>query len=412
MGIPFLASFTRDDRKQSWLLGTSLRALRMVAKNPRIVQTLVRAEYRKRMGIELDRRLLAGRSGFPSNLNINLTRRCNLRCRMCTQHRQDPSTSEGLSWYSPERELAVSDWILLLDQVMERRPSLFVTGGEPTLHRDFSQFVREAKRRGFVVQLATNGTTLARHSEFLVEQGVDIVMVSLDGPAGVHDHIRGQDGLFSRATEGIRALVSERTHRRVPAPLVGINFTISRDNVQVIEDMVPVALSLGVDSLQFQHTIFLSREHVEKHNGLFSEDFARRCSVDLAPPSIPEGEFYESEIEPSDAEVIAARLESAKQRSKGRRIHVSFLPDLPADQIYPYYTDLNHPFPGLCDTLWRTLRILPDGTVSPCLHVVAGNILDQSVREIWNGPSMTGFRRLVSQKLLPGCARCCSRNFV
>ena len=411
MGILFLNSLAKDARKQSGLLGASLRGLRMVAKNPRIIQTVLRAEYRKRMGIALDRRLLAGRSGFPSNININLTRRCNLRCRMCIQHRRDPSTSEGLSWYAPEKELAISNWVLLLDQVMDLRPSLFVTGGEPTLHRDFSQFVCEAKRRGLVVHLATNGTTLAKHSQLLVEQGVDIVTVSLDGPAAVHDHIRGQDGLFSRATEGIRALVSERTHRRAPTPFVRINFTISRDNVQVIEEMVPAALSLDVDSLQFQHTIFLSQEHVEKHNRLFSEDFARRCSVDLAPPSIPEGEYYESEIEPSDTEVIAAGLESAKQRSKEHRIHVSFLPNLPTDRIYPYYTDLNHPFPGLCDTLWRTLRILPDGTVSPCLHVVAGNILDQPVREIWNGPSMVGFRRLVSQKLLPGCARCCSRNF-
>jgi MoaA/NifB/PqqE/SkfB family radical SAM enzyme len=412
MGIPFLASLTKDARTQSRLLGMYLRPLRMVAKNPRIVQTVLRAEYRKRIGIELDRRLLAGRAGFPSNISINLTRRCNLTCRMCIQHRHAQGTSEGLPWYEVKNELPISAWVRLLDQAMDLRPSLFVTGGEPTLHPDFPEFIHEAKRRRFVVHVATNGTTLARYSQLLVDEGVDIVVVSLDGPPDVHDRIRGQDGLFSRTTEGIRALMAERTMRRAPAPLVGINFAISRDNVQVIEQMVPVALRLGVDSLQFQHTIFLSRDHVEKHNSLFSEDLAHRWGVGLVQPSIPEGEFYESEIEPSDAELIAASLESVKETNKGRGIRVSFLPNLPEDQIYPYYMNLNHPFPGLCDTLWRTLRILPDGTVSPCLHVVAGNIASQSVREIWNGPSMTGFRQLLSKKLLPGCARCCNRNFV
>ena len=36
----------------------------------------------------------------------------------------------------------------------------------------------------------------------------------------------------------------------------------------------------------------------------------------------------------------------------------------------PYYLDLTHAFPQECNAPWKGCRILPDGTVSPCLHLV------------------------------------------
>ncbi|MEW6660253.1 MAG: SPASM domain-containing protein [Thermodesulfobacteriota bacterium] len=56
-------------------------------------------------------------------------------------------------------------------------------------------------------------------------------------------------------------------------------------------------------------------------------------------------------------------------------------------------------------------RILPDRTISPCLPLVAGNLTRRPGREIWNGPRRQRFRKLVSRRLFPGCARGCSRSF-
>jgi radical SAM protein with 4Fe4S-binding SPASM domain len=381
-----------------------------MAGNPRHLATLARAEYRRCVGIPGDRRAQPDRISLPINLNINLTRQCNLRCEMCIQHRHDGHTSNTLSWYDPQRELPLAGWVRLLDQAAAFRPTLYVTGGEPMVYPKFGEFIVEAKRRGLFVQLATNGTLLARHAKLLVERGVEMVTVSLDGPADVHDRIRRQRGSFEHAAEGIRALVAARKKRQRPVPLVGLNFTISKDNVAVIGDMVPLAVGLEADLLQFQHTIFSSQEHVASHNRVFSPEFTASRGITMVPPSIPSGEFYEGGLSAEQVPAVIAAFKRARSQSAGR-IRLSFLPSLSSEMIALYYGDLDHPFGGRCDVPWKTLRILPDGTVSPCLHVVAGNISEQSLDEIWNGPSMRNYRRLIAQNLLPGCVRCCSRSF-
>jgi MoaA/NifB/PqqE/SkfB family radical SAM enzyme len=387
----------------------SARAFKLMWRNPRLVHTLLREEYRKRFGIDLDRRFRDGLSGPPVNLNLNLTRRCNLKCAMCEQHRHNPGPT-GLPWYDPGRELPLSAWVGLLDQVAAFRPRLYLTGGEPTLYPHFTAFLIEAKRRGFGVHLQTNGTLLDRVADSLVAQDVEMVTVSLDGPLEVHDAIRGQNGAFRKTCEGIKALVAARDRQRSPGPIILINCVISQASLPTLDHMVPLAQALGADILQIQHTIFNTPANVQRHNRALSPEFAAREGLDLAPPSIPEGEYYENEITPADLPGLLNRLRQAQRLAKDR-LKLLFLPNLPLDLLKPYYLDLTHPFPQVCQVLWKSCRILPDGTVSPCLHLVAGNIAAQPFPEIWNGPKMRRFRQIISRRLFPGCARCCSRSF-
>ena len=389
--------------------GLSTRALKLVWQNPRMAHTLLREEYRKKFGIALDRRFRDGLSGPPVNLNLNLTRRCNLKCVMCEQHRHD-SGPTGLSWYDPQRELPLAAWINLLDQVAAFRPRLYLTGGEPTLYPHFPEFLQEAKQRGLVVHLQTNGTLLDRLADLLVAQGVEMVTVSMDGPAEVHNAIRGQREAFEKTCAGVKALVAARDRRRSPGPIILINCVISKASLDTLDQLVPLAHDLGADILQIQHTIFNAAANVRRHNRALSPEFAAAQGLDLAPPSIPDGEFYESEITPADLPQLLAKLQEARRLAQDR-LRLLFLPNLPVALLEPYYLDLAHPFPQVCNALWKGCRILPDGTVSPCLHLVAGNIAAQPFQEIWNGPRMRRLRQVISRRLFPGCARCCSRSF-
>ncbi len=385
------------------------RALKLMWQNPRMAHTLLREEYRKRFGIPLDRRLRNGVSGPPVNLNLNLTRRCNLKCVMCEQHRHDDGPSR-LPWYDPRRELPLAAWINFLDQVASFRPRLYVTGGEPTLYPHFLEFLQEAKRRGFVVHLQTNGTLLARIADSLLDLGVEMVTVSMDGPPEVHDAVRGQADAFRKTREGLAALVAARERRRHPGPIITVNCVISKATLGTLDQMVPLVHEIGADILQIQHTIFNSAANIRRHNQALSPEFAAAQGLELAPPSIPEGEYYASEITAADMPQLRDQLEQARRLAQNR-LDLHFLPKLPADLLEPYYLDLAHPFPPVCHAPWKGLRIMPDGTVSPCLHLVAGNIAEQPFAEIWNGPPMRRFRQILSRRLFPGCARCCSRSF-
>ena len=386
------------------------RVLALLGRHPGLLWKQLREEYRNRWGILQEQRRGDGFSAAPVKLNLNLTWNCYLKCRMCPQYRYSPESPEALSWYNPKRELPLTAWTGLFDQVASYRPWLYLTGGEPTLYRDFANLVREAKKRKLPVHLQTNGTHLAEQAELLVTQGVELVTVSLDGPAEIHNLIRGGDGVFRRASAGIAALLATRQRLQEPGPLLILNCTISKANLASLNQMTPLALELGADLLQLQHTMFNSPDQVSRHNRLVSPRWAQAHGLDLVFPSILAGEFYESEIGPEDLPLLKERLGQVIKTAQGR-LKLAFLPNLSLDELDSYYLDLRYPRLQLCKFLWKGCPILPDGTVSPCLHVTAGKITEAPLQEIWNGARMRNFRRVITPGLLPGCVRCCKRSY-
>ncbi|OGP70471.1 MAG: hypothetical protein A2Y80_03265 [Deltaproteobacteria bacterium RBG_13_58_19] len=393
--------------KQMELLG---RALRIAGQSPHIIPTLARMEYRHRYGIPRDRRLQSGYSALPTNLAVCLTMRCNLKCSMCRQIRSGQDIPENRNWYG-KGEMPLEAWISLLDQVKAFHPWLYITGGEPTLSSHFKEFVEAARRRHLVVQVQTNGTRLAQMAEFLVEMGVVAVTISLDGPPEVHDSIRGVKGTFRRVEEGVHALVEARKKRGRPNPILSFNCVISKDNVGLLEDMVPLAAGLQADVLQFTHTMFNSPEKVARHNAYFSPARVEDLGLEVAFPSICEGEYYRSEITAEDIPVLQASLARARDLARNR-LQLTFMPNLPPELFGPYYLDLDYPFQQGCDFFWKTLRVSPDGTISPCLNFKVGNLTEEPFAAIWNGPKIRKLRQLFQQRLFPGCLRCCQRHYI
>src|SRR5438552_3910294 len=90
-------------------------------------------------------------------LHINITDRCNLRCKHCYW----PSYGQQL-----DPSLSVINHILLQFKRFARyyheQGTHIVTlgGGEPTLRSDLGQIVALCKKRGFTVRLVTNATKL------------------------------------------------------------------------------------------------------------------------------------------------------------------------------------------------------------------------------------------------------------
>ena len=261
-----------------------------------------------------------------------------------------------------------------------------------------------------MVHLQTNGTLLDRVADTLVAEGVEMVTISWTDLSRSMTPFGGRTGAFQKTCEGIKALVAARDRQCSPGPIILINCVVSKDSLPTLDQMVPLAHELGADILQIQHTIFNTAANVQRHNLALSPGFAAREELDLAPPSIPEGEYYESKITPPDLPDLLDQFRKARRLAKNR-LKLVFLPNLPLNLLGPYYLDLTHPFPEVCNSPWKVCRILPDGTVSPCLHLVTGNIADQPFPEIWNGPRMRRFRQIIARRLFPGCVRCCSRNF-
>src|SRR5262249_2479852 len=163
---------------------------------------------------------------MPTFLQLRVTNLCNLRCKMCGQwgdtgiYRSDgfpASATDGekerkriQELIGAKRQLALADYVRLLDEVAPFQPIVSLFGGEPFLYPDIIPLIREGKKRGLTCTIITNGGRLEKHARELVEAGMDSVAVSIDGPPEVHDRIRGQKGAYEKAIAGVRAVARWR----------------------------------------------------------------------------------------------------------------------------------------------------------------------------------------------------------
>jgi 7,8-dihydro-6-hydroxymethylpterin dimethyltransferase len=116
----------------------------------------------------------------PVMHNIDLTNRCNLKCPVCF------ANADACGFVI---EPTIDQLRVMLDkifQINEVPPPCFqFTGGEPTVHPEFFQALREVKKRNFAqVQIATNGIKFANNPEFAAEAadaGLNIAYLQFDG---------------------------------------------------------------------------------------------------------------------------------------------------------------------------------------------------------------------------------------
>ncbi len=156
-----------------------------------------------------------------------LTYNCNLKCKMCPFWKR---SSENLSTQK-EKEI--------LRQFYDSGVcAVGFEGGEPLLREDLPEILAYSRSLPLHTSLITNGTLLKSRVDEIAPYISGIVFVSLDGPAKIHDKIRGVNGTFRRAVEGINAAKEQVS--------ITINMTLMSENLSEVEEMVKLAKDLGV----------------------------------------------------------------------------------------------------------------------------------------------------------------------
>ncbi|MHC4777523.1 MAG: radical SAM protein, partial [Planctomycetota bacterium] len=295
----------------------------------------------------------------PTDIFLELTSVCNLRCQHCNVYdfRQDPN------------EFSFEEWIRLFDQFVDLKVfSVLVSGGEPFARSDMFDLLDALHDRPLRIKgLNTNGTLVTEEIAERLKgyRKLGPIQVSLDGAtAETHDKLRGE-GNYERALRGVRHLVN--------AGLPVTFFTvITKYNRHQIRAMAELARELGV--LRVTYSILL-----------------------------PQGNalHYFDEIAMSDAEW---------RRSVGEVGEVSKqYPDIAGGvlkQCYDHYTgyeetlaqvgEVSPRYLSGCNTGITECTIMPDGRVLPCdrlQELTCGNLREQSLKEIWlESPVFKKFR--------------------
>ncbi len=277
----------------------------------------------------------------------HLTERCNLRCRHCYQagRGSDELTLPEISAVMDEISDMLNCWAEAYDITFS--PAFNITGGEPFLRNDFADILEMLRSRGFDVYVLSNGTLINRErAGMLSDAGVKGVQVSVEGPEGIHEAIRG-GGSFSAAVRGVRHLVDSGLR-------VTLNTTLSEENADCFRDMVFLAETLRVRCLGFSRLVpsgagsamldrMLTQERVKEiYEKIFSLETGR--------------------LELVTGDPVASQMRSLSGGPRSGSVAC-----------------------GGCAAGVSGLTLLADGTIVPCrrLSISLGNVRKDSLREVW-----------------------------
>ena len=331
----------------------------------------------------LDLRRPEGDARRPwSHVVLELTHRCNLRCRICPlwgAHLDETNpTREAIE---RDRELTVAEWIRVLDEIAAVGvENLVFTGGEIFLRPDVFEILEAAVQKGFHVEVSTNGTRIgAEEADRLVAIGPDLVRFPLEGERERHDRLcRGE------AFDAVRAAVSEiagsRVRRKVERPRLLLESVLQRGNEGEASFLVRFAAGHGVEEVLLSNIFFQERQAARKVR-------PRHRAI----------------------EVDRAWEEIRTARKLARRLGIKFTTPFDSASRVRALTDRRVPIRSRCLAPWVLSRINPYGNVLSCegsAHSL-GNIRTASFASIWNGASYLKFRRSLRRtKLFPDCATC------
>ena len=295
------------------------------------------------------------------SLWINITYKCNLRCRHC-------HSSFGVPL---EQELTTEEIIRIIEEAsLNPECGLVISGGEPFCRDDIFEILEAASKHfGDKAAVITNGTLLNDEKVRKLANLNVQVQVSLEGPdEESNDAIRGR-GVFEKALKTIRKLKSCGI-----TPIV--RMTILRTNMDKMDTLIEFIKKEGLGPVTVG-TLQMS------------------------------GRAYESL---KDIDLTTDELVQTYRKIK----------ELDPDFTYINFNESLRPGVNrltrldLCGAGAQMLSVGADGGVYPCAGLMypeflAGNIKEESLAQIWKESPVLEKIRNHSVSKIPGCKDCSIR---
>ncbi|MCP4250012.1 MAG: radical SAM protein [bacterium] len=123
---------------------------------------------------------------------------------------------------------------------------LVFSGGEPLIRPDVFELATFAKQQGLIIALASNGTLIdPAMARKIADTGFHRVSISLDGAnAATHDGLRMLPGSFTKALDALR-------HLHEAGVSTQVNCTIARHDAHQLEAVLRTAESVGADAMHY-----------------------------------------------------------------------------------------------------------------------------------------------------------------
>lgn len=290
--------------------------------------------------------------GKPFSLSIEPTTACNLGCPEC------PS---GLKQFT--RPTGKLDLKLHQTMLAELYPTVFYINyyfqGEPFLHPQFLELIKDAKKKRIYTSTSTNAHFINdKVAEEIVQSGLDRLIISIDGlTQETYENYRVH-GQLNKVIEGAKSMVQAKEKLNSKTPHLIFQFLAVKPNEHEIPQIFQLGKELHIDEVRIKSAQLYDFKH--------------------GNPLMPENEQY-------------SRYRKQKDGTYALK-----------------YKTGNH-----CWRMWSSSVLTWDGKVVPCCfdkdakHVL-GSFGSSSFNQVWKSPAYNSFRQniLTSRNNIDICQNC------
>ena len=151
-------------------------------------------------------------------LRISLTERCNLRCFYCMPE-------EGVPLRDKKEFMSTEELLLIARQFVDLGvKKIRLTGGEPTIKKDFSNIIRELGKLPVELALTTNAVMIDKYIDDLKSAKINSINVSLDSLKEERFNTISRRNYFTKIKENIDLLIENNFKVKVNIVLIkGVN---------------------------------------------------------------------------------------------------------------------------------------------------------------------------------------------
>jgi Fe-coproporphyrin III synthase len=337
----------------------------------------------------------------PVSIKLYVNAECNAHCRMCDigQKKQDSMFYRQSAKGGENISVKLLD--KLLDEVCAYLPKVDFAGVEPLLNPDILELIDHVKKRRLFLSLTTNGMLLDHYAEKLVESGLDVIFVSVDGPEKIHNAVRGVQGAFQKVIAGLTKLKFLRESRHDKTLHIAVNYCINDLNVSTLAETASLIIDGGLaDNFSIIHPYFVTKSASNEHNRKY-------FAVGLSTPTGPQ----ESMLANINIDILWDQLCQVRAMFSSDQVGESQRFDSKTE-LLTYYHRPDVPVSNkLCIIPWQRSMIMSNGDIviyNRCIPYLAGNLHQESFADVWNGEAYRRFRRILRKAgLFPVCSRCC-----
>jgi radical SAM protein with 4Fe4S-binding SPASM domain len=249
-----------------------------------------------------------------------------------------------------------------------------LTGGEPMLHPNFKEFLREAKRMDFAVTVLSNLTLLDDETLQIMKEGsltsVQVSLYSMD--PSHHDAITQLPGSHKKTVEAILKLVENNIPVQISCPTMTIN----------------------------------KGDFADVYKWAFERNIKAYTDYSIMAKFNHDTDNLENRLSPKECEKIIRDIINTD-----RNYQEEILAD---DFEQKLLTIVDNPEDKFCGVGFSSCCMVSNGDIYPCAgwqSAICGNVKHDTLHNIWKNSAQLKFLRNLRKKDIKKCLDCQNKAF-